>query len=182
MNRCMVIQNLESSLPADEPVVYFYCNRNEPERRDPTMIMQAIVKQLSVVLPGFPKPVVAAYDKILEHGLASGSLGFEESHALLVSLLDLYHQTAIIIDALDESDPVKCGQFLELLTVIMHSSVSLVKAFISSRDDIDIRLALGNVPNLYISAQDNEEDIARFIHREMAVSISTDRCTTFWTN
>lgn len=167
-----MIETLESSLPADEPVVYFYCNRNEPERRDPTTIMQAIVKQLSLVFPGLPKPVVAAYDKRLKSGLASGALGFEESHILLVSLLDLYPQTTIIIDALDESDPEKRGRFLEVLTTIMHSSASLVKVFISSRDDIDIKLALKNVPNLYINARDNREDITRFIDREMTVSIS----------
>lgn len=165
-----MIETLKSSLSADEPVVYFYCNRNEPERRDPTTIMQAIVKQLSLVFPGLPKPVVVAYDERLKNGLASGALSFEESHTLLVSLLDLYPQTTIIIDALDESDPGKRGQFLELLTTIMHSSTSLVKVFISSRDDIDIKLALKNVPNLYINAQDNKEDIARFIHREMRIS------------
>lgn len=166
-----MVETLESSLPTDEPVVYFYCNRNEPERRDPTTIMQAIVKQLSLVFPGLPKPVVAAYDERFKSGLASGALRFEECHTLLVSLLDLYPQTTIIIDALDESDPEKRGQFLELLTTIMHSSASLVKVFISSRDDIDIKLALENVPNLYINAQDNREDIARFIHREMRNSI-----------
>lgn len=70
-----------------EPVIYCYCNRNEPDRRDPTTIMQVLVKQLSVVLPGLPKPVVAEYDKRSKSG---GSLEFQESNDLLVSLLDIF--------------------------------------------------------------------------------------------
>lgn len=163
------LQNSRSQHQTCEPVVYFYCNRNEPERRSPTTIMQAIVKQLSVALPasGLPKPVVAKYDERLKSGLAAGPLAFQESNLLLISLLDIFPRTTIIIDALDESDPTERGRLLEVLTAIMHSSTSVVKIFISSRDDIDIKLKLEKVPNLYIEAQDNGEDIKRFIHREM---------------
>lgn len=152
-----------------EPVVYFYCNRKEPERRSPTTIMQAIVKQLSMALPsnGLPKPVVAEYDKRVKGGLAAGPLEFQESNLLLISLLDIFPRTTIIIDALDESDPIERGRLLEVLTTIMHLTTSVVKIFISSRDDIDIKLKLGGVPNLYIEAQDNSEDIKRFIYREI---------------
>lgn len=159
------LQNTENH-QTYEPVVYFYCNQNESQRRDPANIMQAIVKQLSVVLPGLPKPVVAGYDKRVKSGLAAGPLGFCESSDLLVSLLEIFPQTTIVIDALDESDPAKRGQFLEALTTIMRSSTSVVKVFISSRDDIDIKLKLERVPNIYIEAN-NSEDIERFIHREM---------------
>lgn len=131
--------------------------------------MQAIVKQLSVAFPaiGLPKPVVAKYDERLKFGLAAGPLAFQESNLLLISLLDIFPRTTIIIDALDESDPTERGRLLEVLTDIIHSSTSMVKIFISSRDDIDIKLKLEKVPNLYIEAQDNSEDIERFIHREM---------------
>lgn len=136
--------------------------------------MQAIVKQLSIGFPGLPKPVVAGYRRRHRQGLASGSLEFQESYDLLVSLLELYPQTTIIIDALDESDSVKRGQILEVLTKIIHTTTTtLVKIFISSRDDIDIKLKLERLPNLYIQAQDNSEDIERFIHREMEGLISS---------
>lgn len=176
----MVIDTLGSPSQNDgshqshEPVVYFYCNRDEPQRRDPTAIMQALLKQMSTVFSGLPKPVVEVYDNRLKVGLASGSLSFKESHSLLVSLLEIFPQTTIIIDALDESDPVERWQLLETLAAITHST-SLVKIFISSRDDVDIKLTLEKVPNLYIDAQDNGEDIKRFIHREMTVSIKNRR-------
>lgn len=166
------LQNSRSQRQIYEPVVYFYCNRNEPERRSPTTIMQAIVKQLFVALPasGLPKPVVVEYDERLKSGCAAGPLSFQESNLLLISLLDIFPQTTIIIDALDETDPMERGRLLEVLTTLMHSSTSVVKIFISSRDDVDIKLKLERLPNLYIEAQDNSEDIERFIHWEMTKS------------
>lgn len=172
----MVIETLGAVSPNSdsrerfEPVVCFYCNPNEPARRSPTKILQALVKQMSVVLPGLPKSVVATYDRKVAQGLASGSLDFNESFDLLVSLLDLYSHSTIIIDGLDESDPSLRGQLLNRLEAIIHSLASIVKFFISSRDDADIKLKLEDVLNLYIHARDNSSDIALFIDRELAQS------------
>lgn len=180
----MVIDTLESQAQNcggsqwRGPVVYFYCNRNEPLRRDPTVIMQAIVKQLSLArpnFPGLPKPVVAEYDKRAGDGFASGSLGFQESYELVVLLLGMYSQTTIVIDALDECDPKERWRLLEVLGTIIQSSTGLVKIFVSSRDDIDITLELANVPNLYVDARDNGGDIERFVCREVAQSIESRR-------
>jgi len=163
--RCQVVESLKS---LDEPLVYFYCNRNEPERRDSTIILQAMVKQLSLRLPGsLPKRVVTEYNKRKDDGFSSGSLEFRECHGLVCSLLDMYPQTTIVIDALDESDPTKRGDLLEGLKMIISTSTSLVKVFLSSRDDSDITLELTDVPNLYIHATENMGDINRFIHREI---------------
>lgn len=166
----MVIDTLTASdrKARHEPVIYFYCNRNDPQRRDPTCILRAIVKQISIALPGLPKVVVAEYENRTQDGLEAGPLGFQECHELLVSLLDIFPQTTLLIDGLDESDPTERGRLLELLTTIIHSSTSVVRIFVSSRDDVDIKLKLEKVPNLYISAEDNKDDIERFIHRELA--------------
>lgn len=177
----MVINTLLSLLGAEqnrrtaEPVVYFYCNQNEPQRRDPTAILQAILKQLCVVLPqaGLPAPVVAAYDERCRNGLAAGSLEFQECLDLLVLLLYQHPHTTIIIDALDESDPMERWRLLEALAKCTQESS--VKIFISSRDDTDIKFKLENVPNLYIEVQDNMDDIRRFIHREVKLSVGKRR-------
>ena len=61
--------------------------------------------------------------------------------------------------------------FLEALNTIAQASKSLVKIFVSSRDDDDIILELEAVPNLYIDAADNAGDIKRFILREINSAI-----------
>lgn len=163
----MVIDVLHTLHRGHEPVVYFYCNRNDPSRRDPTILLQALVKQLALVLPGLPKSVLAVYDKREERGFAAGALEFQESCDLIVMLLGIYPQTTIVIDALDESYPEERWRLLEALRTLIASSTSLVKIFVSSRDDIDIKLELEHVPNLHINAMDNMEDIERFVHREV---------------
>lgn len=121
-------------------------------------------------LAGLPKPVVEEYDKQSKDGFASGQLGFKCCADLLGSLLQIFPKTTVIIDALDESNPEERGRLLDLLETFMKSPKNLIKIFISSRDDVDIQLRLANIPNLYIEAQDNQEDIIRFIHREMTAN------------
>lgn len=161
-----------------EPVVFFYCSRLEPQRRDPTGILQTLVKQMALALPaaGLPKPVVTKYDERLKWGSAAGPLEFSECHDLLVSLLEIFPRTTIIIDAFDESDPVERSRLLDVLTLIVRSlATTVVKIFISSRDDMDIKLKLEHLPNLYIAAWDNSTDILRFIYREMSASNKNKR-------
>jgi len=154
-------------------VVYFYCKRDERDRQDPTKIMQSMVKQLSVQLPGYgvPKSVTDEYEEREKNAFSSRHLNFQECQKLIVSLLDIYPQTTIAIDALDEIDRESRHPFLEALNTITQASKNLVKIFVSSRDDNDIILELEAVPNVYIDAADNAGDIERFIHREIDSSI-----------
>ena len=180
-DRCMIINTL--ILPSGDgynkecgehgALIYFYCKRDEPDRQDPTKIMQSLVRQLSVQLPGngVPKPVSDEYEKREEYAFSSRHLSFQECQKLIVSLLDIYPQTTIAIDALDEIDRKSRKPFLEALSTIAQASRNLVKIFVSSRDDDDIILQLEAVPNLYVDAADNAGDIERFIHREINSSI-----------
>ncbi len=91
-----------------------------------------------------------------------------------MSLLEL-NPGVIFIDALDECDPHLRHELLEALDYIITHSASLVKVFVSSRDDNDIVCRLDNSPNVYISASDNEEDIKRFVCREVETSVKKKR-------
>jgi hypothetical protein len=163
-NRCMIINTL--LLPTGDgyntsgeqgALVYFYCKRDEQDRQDPTKIMQSLVRQLSVQLPGHgvPKPVSDVYEKREENAFSSRDLSFHECQKLIITLLHIYPQTTIAIDALDEIDRKSRNPFLKALSTVAQQSKSLVKIFVSSRDDDDIVLELEAVPNLYIDAADN---------------------------
>ena len=156
---------------ANEPVTYFYCNRNEEPRRDPRVIMASIVKQLTLpLLPDLPEEVVKSYDKRVKDNFASGCLELPECQDLVVSLLGLYSRATIIIDALDEVFPEKRGQLLDALRSVLGSSPE-VRVFASSRNDVDIRLQLEQLPYHYIDATDNQRDIERFVYREIEKGI-----------
>ena len=156
---------------ANEPVTYFYCDRNEEPRRDPRVIMASLVKQLTLpLLPDLPGEVVKSYDKRVKDNFASGCLELPECENLVVSLLGLYSKATIIIDALDEVPHDKRGQLLDALRGVLASSPK-VKIFASSRNDFKIRFKLKQFPYHYIDATDNQRDIERFVYREIEKGI-----------
>ena len=154
---------------------FFYCKRDgEASRRIPLTVLQAVIRQLSLCQPGgLPKEIFNRYITEQEKGFPagrSGALRWEECRALLLSLLNMYPQTTIIIDALDELDLDYESKhrhlLLELLGDVVLQCDSLVKIFVASRDDQDIVMELEKVPNLFIKATDNLKDIERYIIRE----------------
>jgi hypothetical protein len=125
------------------------------------------MKQLSVpFLPDMPEQVVKSYDKRVKDGFASGCLELSECHDLIVSHLAIYSKATIIIDALDEIHPDSRGRLIDALKSIIDSSPN-VKIFVSSRNDVDIRMQLEQLPYHYINATDNQSDIERFVRREV---------------
>ncbi|KAH8598885.1 hypothetical protein B0O99DRAFT_505861, partial [Bisporella sp. PMI_857] len=122
---------------------FFYCaqDTNEPERSDPEEALRSILEQLSSVNEEISvrKPVVSAY------------------------LMKKHNPALIIIDGLDECDPSRRQALLDGLETIMRKSDNVVKVFLSSRDDHDLAHRLTKTPNLYIHANNNEEDIRRFV-------------------
>jgi hypothetical protein len=84
-----------------------------------------------------------------------------------MQLIELYPQTTVIIDALDECDPTTRLEFLQALEHILRTSSSLVKVLISSRNDQDIVLELSGYPNVAIDSQRNSGDIAQFVNAEV---------------
>ena len=172
--RCQVIKALLSTNP-NEVLCFFYCKRDgEASRRLPLTVLQAIIRQLSLYQPGgLPNQIFNRYRGDQENGFPagiSGALQWEECRVLLLSLLNMYPQTTIIIDALDELDldyePKHRHLLLELLNDVVLECESLVKIFVASRDDQDIVMELKRVPNLFIKATDNLKDIERYIIRE----------------
>jgi hypothetical protein len=151
--------------------VFFYCSRNsaEPARSDPKAILASLARQLSSLEPGKPllPPSINLYRKEEAEGFASGQLQVEEIRRLIMQLIELYPQTTIIIDAMDECDPTTRLELLQALEHILQQSPSLVKAFVSSRDDQDIVLQLSGYPNLAIDSQRNSYDIAQFVKAEV---------------
>lgn len=137
--------------------------------------MSTIVKQLSCLRAGLAlqTAVLSVYKAKKAAGFSSNSLAFQESPDIIISLRSIYSQITIVIDALDECDPLKRQRFLSSLEAIVgSSSEGLVKIFLSSRDDNDIVRRLNAVPNLWIEAKDNRNDIQRFVQREIS------RCIT----
>lgn len=170
--RSLVVEDAQNSFQHRQspPPVYFYCSRNPAERgrSDPPSIVASIARQLSCLQPGDPLlgPVITAHKKREIDAFAAGSLRLDESRALIMELIEHYPMVTIIIDALDECDPDTRSELLDTLEFILQESATLIKIFVSSRDDQDIVCQLQVYPNLEILSNRNSDDIAKFVQVE----------------
>lgn len=98
-------------------------------------------------------------------------LDFADSSKLLTEMIAKFKQTFIIIDALDEcnvNDRTEILQALERFSLLPHG---IVKIFVASRYSDDIVLALHNHVKLFITTQDNNNDIALFVEKGIDLAI-----------
>lgn len=110
------------------------------------------------------------YEQKQQTAFASGKLQMEENQIVLAELLQIYPQTTLMVDAMDECDEKTRSDLIKVLNKFCEESTKPVKIFISSRHNRDIRYLLENGPNLEIRATDNREDIAMFVRNKLAAS------------
>lgn len=104
------------------PVCYFYCQRNpaEAERSDPDEILRCVVKQLAIsesdkdikipILEVFQRKMKAAKE------CEPDKLTLQEATSLLLEILEQSPAIIIIIiDAIDEVDPLRRHELLASL-------------------------------------------------------------------
>ncbi|KAF7452322.1 Arp Ankyrin repeat protein [Pyrenophora tritici-repentis] len=103
----------------------------------------------------------------------------DETLNLVLQLIAQYPLTTIVIDAMDECDPQKRHELLKALEKILQNSSSLVKIFVSSRNDQDIVLRLRNYPNLEIDSRRNCDDIARFVNEQVEELVQDGRLLSY---
>jgi Cdc6-like AAA superfamily ATPase len=118
-----VIDSLANK-PASEGVAYFYCNRNENQRRQAQQIQASFIKQLSIStkLDALPKPLLSLYEEKERTGLASNIISIEESESLLKDLSQMYPQTTLILDAMDECDQACRSTLLKVFSSLVESA------------------------------------------------------------
>ncbi|KAF3384594.1 hypothetical protein F1880_001890 [Penicillium rolfsii] len=149
---------------------YFYCNRNEESRREPTRILQSYVQQFSVSPQqgAVPQPLIDIYERNRRRGGSSARLSLEESEDLLLTIIKAYDKAVLILDGLDESYQEERAEFIEVLHRLISQSANL-KILISSRCDDNIKRQLELKPNIGIEATDNRDDIRKFVRERLRI-------------
>lgn len=155
-----------------ESLAYFYCNRNEVDRQDPRLVLSSFLRQLSILQDGHAlhRSVVELYERKKLTGFMSGSLTIEETRAALIRLSEDLPHITLVLDALDECDESTRAQLMDTLDTLVHQSSNLIKIFISSRPDQDIKHHFKRRLNLAILATNNLDDIASFVNDRISNS------------
>jgi ankyrin repeat domain-containing protein 50 len=170
-----VVDSLRSALQIsqnDESLAYFYCDRNQSDRRNPVLILSSFVRQLSTShsWDAVQPSLVRLYTEKEKTGFASNEISIEESEKVLLELINIYPQTTLVLDALDECDRRARGRLIEVLDGLLEQSLKPIKIFISSRPDQDIRDRFDSGPNVGIQATDNQGDISTFVDKKIEKS------------
>jgi len=123
------------SKPNDR-LAFFYCSRKRDKRSQPYDVLASLVGQLAWSADGLAvaQSVKRKHEYCQSHQRLD--LTIDECSDLLVGLVDLYQQTTIVIDALDE-----CTDYTRLLLhlkKVAAASQSPIKLFLSSRQNVRV--------------------------------------------
>ncbi|RYP58533.1 hypothetical protein DL769_008907 [Monosporascus sp. CRB-8-3] len=161
------VQSLLKSPRNEDGFAFFYCNRNEEERRKPLMVLRSYVRQLSTTAkyPGeMHKKLQGLWG---EKRLKGSDLGLEDCREQLLESVNLFPRTTLVLDALDECEPDSREELVKTVEILLSKSRRPLKVFISSRPDRDIRDRFLDRPNIEIQATHNEKDIQNFVNEEI---------------
>ncbi|KAI1348196.1 hypothetical protein F5Y01DRAFT_307013 [Xylaria sp. FL0043] len=150
-----------------EGFAFFYCDRNDEERRNPLSVLKSYVRQLSTTIesPKCVRPqLLGLYEKLRQD---ASELGFDDCTDQLLESVNLYRKTTLVLDALDECEPDSRKKIIKTIEVLLSKSQRPLKIFISSRPDRDIRSKFLDRPNIEIQATHNDGDIRKYVSEEI---------------
>ena len=161
-----VIDKLQDGLksgPNQEGFAFFYCNRNETERREPLSVLRAFVRQLSTI--SSEEDSIQTHLKKLykESRLKSSELTINNCKEIILKFINICPRTTFILDALDECEKRSRSELIDLFDYLLSNAEKPLKIFISSRPYGDIKERLKDRANIEIKATNNQDDISRFV-------------------
>jgi len=183
MLTCSVIKRFQEMYKSPDSSLlfaYFYCSWDtaEPTCADPDHVLRSILMELSSSDMDAPirQPAVLAYRERLREarGGRPEDLTLKECTTAIVKILE-DSPAIIVIEALDECDAVRRQDLILALRQIIRESPSVVKIFLSSRDDRDIVTKMRTASEVYIKAKDNSVDIKNFVVSQVEKAIEEER-------
>lgn len=163
------------------PLAYFYCSRQKSEscRMNPTEILRAILKQLSSLGPdGRVRHAIATEYRQRRHdaerdGLDVRNLAFSECTQLILEMTS-EAPAMIVIDGIDELGD-SSQDLLDALRYLVENSSSVLKVFVSSRDEAAIARSLRHASSIRVTSADNSKDIAVYVKHHVSKAIEQKR-------
>lgn len=167
------IEHLKGS-PLVDKVAFFYCKRDEENRKDRHKILLSLIKQL-VCHPGGPgihAGALEAYEKERKDPSSRANLNLDSTLKLLAQVLECYVHPVLVLDALDECTQETRGFIFGDLHSILDKLKCPLKVLVASRYSLDIEDRLQNLSHVRIEAADNAQDIENYVRKELESRVS----------
>jgi len=177
-SRSATIEYLNGKIQFDK-VAFFYCKRDEADRRSREKILLSLIKQLACPRKD-PKTqsrarictkALEAYEQEQDDPSSRKQLSFDSSLKLLGCLVECFTQPAVVFDALDECAEDVRGDLLQGLLSVIHKAKCPFKVFIASRHNLDIENQLRDLPHVCIEARDNAQDIENYVRQQLTLRV-----------
>ncbi|KAL7936459.1 ankyrin repeat-containing domain protein [Trichoderma chlorosporum] len=144
----------EETLGRNSAIVCIYCDYKDPRTRSEIEIMSSIIRQLAEQCKPLPLAVKVFRDKYFEKRTDPSS---EERLSLIKTLSQLFDQTYVFVDALDECPEENRDELLNLL----KEMEPYIRLFTTSRPNIDISSTFDALSEIKVEA--HEADIRAYL-------------------
>ncbi|KAH0420269.1 hypothetical protein CcaCcLH18_14102 [Colletotrichum camelliae] len=163
-----VIDSIKEYGESNEAVAFFYCKRDEDNRRNPRHILQSILRQLSSDAISDKCKIHPALEGLPDELERRGkTFDFFTCKELIKEIIGDYSRTTIILDALDECDRESRQELMAAFDELIQGNAN-IRIFLSSRTDDDIRRHFQSRPVIEMQTTDNEDDISVFVHDRLS--------------
>ncbi|TEY50790.1 hypothetical protein BOTCAL_0272g00020 [Botryotinia calthae] len=146
-------------------LAYFFCNRDEDDRRSSSPILRSLVRQLATT-SSMDKSIRGSLHRLWKKSMKDNlDFGRSDCQSQLSESFDTYSTTFVVLDALDEVNKEDLRIILEDIRNTTLKTENIVKLFVASRPEIDI--PYNPWPTVTIQARDNFEDIKKYVEGEV---------------
>lgn len=174
-----ISRTIAESMAADNSLgASFFFKRGEADRGGLLKFFTTVAADLVQRLPGFALSIKQAIDA--RPDIIRGSLRSQFEQLILDPLSNIPGGAAprdpiiIIVDALDECDDTSVGLLIQLFSRFQHLSSPRVKAFLTSRPELPLRLGFKKINGTYdglilheVAAPVIGRDIYNFLKQEL---------------
>lgn len=139
-------------------MIWFYCDYSEQKTLDPSEIAGSLIKQLlNIRLLEVNIDLRLQLEKIYDNDRIPD---LDELFDMLLRVISKFLKVFIVIDGLDECKEKDRELLFPWLKKLRNNSPALVKLMITSRDEVDIRKAIGDTRSTQASKSNTSSDLA----------------------
>jgi Cdc6-like AAA superfamily ATPase len=152
----------------EEGFAFFYCNRNETNRRQPLSVLRAFIRQLSNTTAAPCAIRKELRDYYVETRRVASEPTMGTCKDLLIKIIKSNSQTTLVLDALDECENADRVTLIDAMEYLLeHTAPGILKIFISGRPEGELIWKLKSRTNIRIDALHNDNDISTFVNGEI---------------
>jgi hypothetical protein len=171
LKRSTVVEDLMVTKSSNKAVAYFYCQHDDPKKRDARVLLGTLLYHITEQIPLFPSIEFPTFDSsikevsVLQKSIATLSTGFGNTY--------------LVIDALDELDIHQNGVTADrksILPILKDlAGIPHLRLLVTSREKDEIKRAF-ELPSITLREDHVSADINNYIEQRILLARPGTKC------